>query len=994
MKKSLSAIVSLAMAFSMFSSVALGATSADFKDLNDLDAATKAKFDAMISAGIFDGVSEDTFGLKDKMNRAQFAKVAALIFGLKVDTSLKTSSFSDVKTEADDPANGYALPYIEALKAAGLTDGYAPGQYNPAGEVTKQELATFLVRGLGWEDQVKSDVGVSDKTVSDWAKGYVALAIEKKILTSGEDGTFGGTSAATRDLLVTAAYEAQQAWKNENKPAKASVAEAKATGAKQVTVTFNRDVDTAKAKLTLKKGTNETSVASVKFADDKKSAVITTDSRLSAGTYSVTLSGLEASEIEKATAEFTAQDETVSKIEFVNANDTIAQAKKVIVKVKATNQYGENATFAAGAYTVNAGDTNPTLKKNDAGELLLQMDTASDDSLRPNQSIIPVYIYHNDTRIQVTKNFKLGNEPFVSKLEVGSIVYPAGKDAITTKGETARADLLQYDQYGNLLAFDADQLKADVSFNVAPYTDSLEVEPGDSNNDDIGDLKFSLKENIDKAGDYTVNVYSQAGTATVALKLNSTKVATKVEFGEYNNVIANGDKDAYIPIVAYDASGNKLSVEDLTSEENLDRIELNVNGGATNGGLMTSGEHKGKLKISNITASSGSIITVSAMIATPNANSYQNKQFTVQDARVPERFKVTTEPAKKIVPGAESKFEIEVYDQYDKELKEIKNVNKNGDVSESGDVYAISVTASTYTEGTGDIRIQDNALNLIKTGELKGNIETFTKEGKFVSYSNTTKNASFTFAITKNGVEQTKITREIEVLGTDADLTYSVDTVPALFNAIDSSSVYSATYGSGTLSDTEQENATLSKLAREVKLVATDAGGNKVALPNTITSINAGDQTVARTGLANGKGYVIGNKKGSTTVIVGYTTNEGTSETKTVNIEVKDEAIKSAKISAKSSKEGFNDGDNVFTLAEIKVTDNYGKDFEKVDAMKYNYLFGVVFSVTNVEGNGVSNSDVTVDQYGKLTIKNPNVKGFDLTASTPTGLSASTAFTR
>ncbi|WP_238540405.1 S-layer homology domain-containing protein [Paenibacillus mucilaginosus] len=100
MKKSLSAIVSLAMAFSMFSSVALGATSADFKDLNDLDAATKAKFDAMISAGIFDGVSEDTFGLKDKMNRAQFAKVAALIFGLKVDTSLKTSSFSDVKTRS------------------------------------------------------------------------------------------------------------------------------------------------------------------------------------------------------------------------------------------------------------------------------------------------------------------------------------------------------------------------------------------------------------------------------------------------------------------------------------------------------------------------------------------------------------------------------------------------------------------------------------------------------------------------------------------------------------------------------------------------------------------------------------------------------------------------------------------------------------------------------------------------------------------------------
>ena len=31
-------------------------TSADFSDLKDLDAATKAKFDALISAGVFDGV--------------------------------------------------------------------------------------------------------------------------------------------------------------------------------------------------------------------------------------------------------------------------------------------------------------------------------------------------------------------------------------------------------------------------------------------------------------------------------------------------------------------------------------------------------------------------------------------------------------------------------------------------------------------------------------------------------------------------------------------------------------------------------------------------------------------------------------------------------------------------------------------------------------------------------------------------------------------------
>lgn len=180
-------------------------TSADFSDLKDLDAATKAKFDAMISAGIFDGVSDVTFGLKEEMNRAQFAKVAALIYGLNVNQDLKKSSFSDVKS--DDAANGYALPYIEAVKAAGITDGVGDGAYNPAGNVTKEQLATFLIRGLGQEARAQSAPGVGDNTVSDWAKGYVQLALELKLLGNSPNGTFGGTAQASRGLLATGSFE-------------------------------------------------------------------------------------------------------------------------------------------------------------------------------------------------------------------------------------------------------------------------------------------------------------------------------------------------------------------------------------------------------------------------------------------------------------------------------------------------------------------------------------------------------------------------------------------------------------------------------------------------------------------------------------------------------------------------------------------------------------------------------------------------------------------
>lgn len=216
-------------------SLAFGATSADFADLKDLDAATKAKFDALINAGIFDGVSDSSFGLKEEMNRAQFAKVAALITGIEINKDLKTSSFSDVK--ADDAANGYALPYIEAIKNAGITVGVGQGKFDPAGEVTKEQLATFLVRTLGKEGDAKNVQGTSDNTVSDWAKGYVALAMELKLLSNGADGKFGGSTNATRDLLVLGSYEAKEQF------VPLSVSEAKLDGNKELTIAFTMPVN-------------------------------------------------------------------------------------------------------------------------------------------------------------------------------------------------------------------------------------------------------------------------------------------------------------------------------------------------------------------------------------------------------------------------------------------------------------------------------------------------------------------------------------------------------------------------------------------------------------------------------------------------------------------------------------------------------------------------------------------------------------------------------
>lgn len=193
-----------------------------FNDLIDLPQDVKDKFDSLIQGGVFDGVSDHMFGLIDKMNRAQFAKVAAIIFALPIHTSAVKSSFDDV--HADDPANGYALPYIEALKAAGLTNGVdAEGKlYNPSGQVTRQELAAFLIRGLKWKDA--GITPTTDSTVDDWAKGYVTLALQNKLMTNVAVGSFGGKAPSTRKTLALASYEARLAFQTHASPASGQTA--------------------------------------------------------------------------------------------------------------------------------------------------------------------------------------------------------------------------------------------------------------------------------------------------------------------------------------------------------------------------------------------------------------------------------------------------------------------------------------------------------------------------------------------------------------------------------------------------------------------------------------------------------------------------------------------------------------------------------------------------------------------------------------------------
>ncbi|WP_181150906.1 S-layer homology domain-containing protein [Paenibacillus sp. PCH8] len=188
MKKILSVALSTAMAFSMFASVAFG----------DTAVTPQQQFDALKAKGIFNGYPDGTAGLNKEMTRAEFAKVITKLMGLKEITG--TLSYTD----KNYTAKNWAVPYIEAVTAAGIMEGKNVEKkiFDFNGKVTVSEMATILTRALDLEIPTETN-----NSAAAWAKGYVQAAINAGLIDA--NANFAGN--ASRELLVGAAYSIDQA---------------------------------------------------------------------------------------------------------------------------------------------------------------------------------------------------------------------------------------------------------------------------------------------------------------------------------------------------------------------------------------------------------------------------------------------------------------------------------------------------------------------------------------------------------------------------------------------------------------------------------------------------------------------------------------------------------------------------------------------------------------------------------------------------------------
>lgn len=153
------------------------------KDYIDLDRRAKDldPVELMERYGIVEGIGHNKIALEQSATRAEVATIFCRMLGLPVGTDPNVPhAFVDTT-----PEKHWSWPYVDALAAAGLTDGSGYHEFRPERILTRAELAMFISRILATrvDMTVKNQVIPKDVGMEYWAFGAIIHAVNGGTMT-------------------------------------------------------------------------------------------------------------------------------------------------------------------------------------------------------------------------------------------------------------------------------------------------------------------------------------------------------------------------------------------------------------------------------------------------------------------------------------------------------------------------------------------------------------------------------------------------------------------------------------------------------------------------------------------------------------------------------------------------------------------------------------------------------------------------------------------
>ena len=146
----------------------------------------------LFERGFVSGYKDGSFKPGGLLTRAEASKILALNLGLNVTKSFNPT-FKDVST------SDWAYPYIEALKEAGVIDGFQDGTFKPNSPITRNQMAKIIVNGYGLEPAKEINLPFTDTQLkNNWAAPYIQTLYDLGITTGQSALKYGGISTLTR----------------------------------------------------------------------------------------------------------------------------------------------------------------------------------------------------------------------------------------------------------------------------------------------------------------------------------------------------------------------------------------------------------------------------------------------------------------------------------------------------------------------------------------------------------------------------------------------------------------------------------------------------------------------------------------------------------------------------------------------------------------------------------------------------------------------------
>ncbi len=163
----------------------------------------------MQSRGVLNGYPNGKFYPDNTITRAEFSKIMCLAAGKNV-VAVDTTSYVDVS-----PYEWYAR-YIEAAKY--YLSGYVSGNtkyYYPDKKALREDIAVAMVKLKGYDtsnydESILKTMFKDYQSISQNARKYVAIAVERGLISGYEDDTFRGQDTLTRAEAATLLWRAYQ----------------------------------------------------------------------------------------------------------------------------------------------------------------------------------------------------------------------------------------------------------------------------------------------------------------------------------------------------------------------------------------------------------------------------------------------------------------------------------------------------------------------------------------------------------------------------------------------------------------------------------------------------------------------------------------------------------------------------------------------------------------------------------------------------------------